>query len=446
LIAPVAASATRLKDVRVGVHGDKTRVVIETDGAVYHRLAEGEREIRVRVDAIARASTVTPGGKLLGAVTVVPRGSTAEIRLQLNEPAELRSFTLRKPDRLVLDLYERGASPGGKPTAAAAAKPKPAAAAAAKPVPAPAQEPEPVAPAPEPEPEPVELSIPTPDELEREAAAALSGSGPAAGAPDAGPSDVAGADPDDPVTWEELQTADAGGDPTQEPAPAAAPEAGAAATTPATTEPSGIPRSTILIGALVLLAIGALVFIRGRRPAAELGAAGDSEVPFTLDEMLPREGQAEEEAPAAEASVAPPEEADDLPSLKGAELQAPLPGSSAGAAESMFDADEPMPPPSTALKDRTVQKPAAATAPPSVDMEAPTFAAVSGAAGELENRIAQLESRLEEVVDSKERLERQVVAQTEELRVQRAAIARTQRILRGMTRPEDEATEPVPKN
>lgn len=67
---------------------------------------------------------------------------------------------------------------------------------------------------------------------------------------------------------------------------------------------------------------------------------------------------------------------------------------------------------------------------------------------ELERRVVSLETRLDEVVDSKERLERQVVAQTEELRVQRAAIARTQRAVRNMARPEDEssATEPALRN
>jgi hypothetical protein len=64
---------------------------------------------------------------------------------------------------------------------------------------------------------------------------------------------------------------------------------------------------------------------------------------------------------------------------------------------------------------------------------------------ELERRIAHLETRLEEVAEAKERLERHVVAQTEELRVQRAAIARTQRVLRTIAKPEDLATEPVPK-
>jgi hypothetical protein len=65
---------------------------------------------------------------------------------------------------------------------------------------------------------------------------------------------------------------------------------------------------------------------------------------------------------------------------------------------------------------------------------------------ELERRLALLEQRLEEVVDAKDRLERQVSAQTEELRVQRAAIARTQRVLRTVVRPEDEPSEPVLKS
>jgi hypothetical protein len=63
---------------------------------------------------------------------------------------------------------------------------------------------------------------------------------------------------------------------------------------------------------------------------------------------------------------------------------------------------------------------------------------------ELERRIATLEARLDESNEAREKLERQVAAQSEELRVQRAAIARTQRALRTMTRgDEDKATEPA---
>ncbi len=67
---------------------------------------------------------------------------------------------------------------------------------------------------------------------------------------------------------------------------------------------------------------------------------------------------------------------------------------------------------------------------------------------EMSLRVESLEGRIDELVDARDRLERQVAAQTEELRVQRAAIARTQRAVRNLARPEDgegeqEPTEPA---
>ena len=65
---------------------------------------------------------------------------------------------------------------------------------------------------------------------------------------------------------------------------------------------------------------------------------------------------------------------------------------------------------------------------------------------ELATRVGELETRLEDAVDAKDRLERQLAAQTEELRVQRAAIARTQRAVRNLTQAaEDKPTEPTPR-
>ena len=86
------------------------------------------------------------------------------------------------------------------------------------------------------------------------------------------------------------------------------------------------------------------------------------------------------------------------------------------------------------------------------DSESPTQIGVGAAGGgdlatlvrDLERRMAQLETRLDESTEARERLERQVAAQAEELRVQRAAIARTQRALRSLNRPaEEQATEPA---
>jgi hypothetical protein len=63
---------------------------------------------------------------------------------------------------------------------------------------------------------------------------------------------------------------------------------------------------------------------------------------------------------------------------------------------------------------------------------------------ELERRLGALESKLDQANEAREKLERQVAAQSEELRVQRAAIARTQRALRTMSRGDEEkATEPA---
>ena len=86
-----------------------------------------------------------------------------------------------------------------------------------------------------------------------------------------------------------------------------------------------------------------------------------------------------------------------------------------------------------------------------VQADSGSAAAPSGAVSDigrivqdLQARVSALESKREEANEARERLERQAAAQSEELRVQRAAIARTQRALRSMSRgDEDKATEPA---
>ena len=79
-----------------------------------------------------------------------------------------------------------------------------------------------------------------------------------------------------------------------------------------------------------------------------------------------------------------------------------------------------------------------------VEMDAGA-AASSAAVGSMGGDVTQL---MEDLMRRVEQLERQVAAQTEELRVQRAAIARTQRAVRSMSRGSDEdaATEPAPRD
>jgi hypothetical protein len=105
-------------------------------------------------------------------------------------------------------------------------------------------------------------------------------------------------------------------------------------------------------------------------------------------------------------------------------------------AESIF-ASEPQPEPASAFVSagETVAVPVTAAAP----------VAAAPVSAEMERRLADLERRLEQLTEARERLERQVAAQTEELRVQRASIARTQRVVRSIAKTEDIATEPVPR-
>ena len=110
-----------------------------------------------------------------------------------------------------------------------------------------------------------------------------------------------------------------------------------------------------------------------------------------------------------------------------------------GPGAGLEQAGMPVPPPKDEEEDLPVvpgAQPAPAVATPAADERL---------APDVDRRLQGLETRLEEVVDARERLERQVSAQAEELRVQRAAIARAQRVLRTLARPE-EATEPAPRD
>ena len=105
-------------------------------------------------------------------------------------------------------------------------------------------------------------------------------------------------------------------------------------------------------------------------------------------------------------------------------------------------------------------EPSAAPEPPTAQpipawdrLAGPTGEPASGEAAqqdprlrEVDGRLQRLETRIEEVIAARDRLERQVSAQAEELRVLRAAIARAQRVLRSLARPEDATSESVPRD
>jgi hypothetical protein len=114
----------------------------------------------------------------------------------------------------------------------------------------------------------------------------------------------------------------------------------------------------------------------------------------------------------------------------------PAPMLTAAESDSIFGNDPVSEPSQAEIATATIPVPVIAPQAP------PAAPAVSA---EMERRLAELERRLEQLTEARERLERQVAAQTEELRVQRAAIARTQRVVRSIAKTEDVATEPVPR-
>ena len=411
-LAAVPAKTANLVDVRVGLHDKYTRVVLETDAKASCEIeSSGSDELVLRLDA-GSGSRVVPSAKSahLTSVAVKPvEPGESEVRIALRGPVDVKKMVLSAPPRIVLDLRAApdtsAAAPAAEPPAPMTPEPEPALEEPpelAEAPSAPAQEPE-VLTEPPAEEEPAEPA-------EREEAAAPSPSEPDPGA-------VL------PAREAPRRTAPPPRRPPTPPSRAVTPPPPVAEGGLLDALPAPLDEPLILAGiaAVLLLAI-ALLVLRRRGPAAEeepITPFGAGE-PFSVDEKP----EVAEEAEGAEEDA-------DLPVRPGAEVEA-----------SLFDQPvETMGP----LGQQEAEAPAA-------DRDEVAAAAATGGpvpatepSGELERRLARLEERMEEVVDEKERLGRQVAAQTEELRVQRAAIARTQRVLRDLTRPADEPTEPAPK-
>ncbi len=142
-------------------------------------------------------------------------------------------------------------------------------------------------------------------------------------------------------------------------------------------------------------------------------------------------------APAPKPAAPPPPAAADDPmeSLFDDEPDGDLSAAGASEGEATMDPNMDLP------GQRSATPPAM---PPKMGGAAAPGPDVARLLQQLEQRIQSLEARLDDVNEAREKLERQVAAQSEELRVQRAAIARTQRALRTMSRGEEEkATEPA---
>ena len=432
LLAAVPGKAANLVDVRIGVHEKYTRVVLETDAeAPYHieSSAGDELVLNLRAESEPRA-VASKKSAHLAAVTVKPAAAGAsEIRIALRHPVDVRMMVLKQPDRIVLDLRE--VADETAPAEEELAPPTPGLEPVAE------VSPEPVVKAP---PEPAEAPPAPkrsrwsrcPRRQQRRSRCSPSprrrprrGERVCPAIPEPDPSAV--------LVAEETASEPALTAPrpsklrrrVEVPPPPVA-ESGFLDRLPA---PLNQPLVLAGIAAAVILVI-AIAVLRRRGAAAEEEpitpfAAGE---PFTVDEPSDEQAEVAEESEGAEqpqgrggSPAQSRRRRRGVVALRSARRDSGAAGRTASE-EPSTDRDE-------------------------VAVAAPAIATVSGPgpSQELEQRIAQLEERLEEMTDEKDRLGRQVAAQTEELRVQRAAIARTQRVLRDLARPGDEATEPVPK-
>jgi hypothetical protein len=462
-LAAGAAHAIRVTDVRVGVHDDYTRVVLETDASVDPTLEQSTTQLVLEVDAEStpRAVAVTKSPDV-ESVRVVPRNGGSEVRIVLRRPVQVERFSLQGPPRLVLDLSQAAAGQ-------AAAVPEP------EPPPAPAERPEDTAPAPGPAgtvPPPPMPEAEEPEVAEAPAPPPPSGAGTAEEPPAAdAPPLAAGRLEREGFETEERELFEGGRVAATSPPEAGEEEAGAPEPPIDQPRPAPPPRPvppppssggplgflpapfdqpvTLAIVLAVLLGLWMLARMLGRRGKTERLSPFDAEqeAEGPAAPLVPAAGETapehvlEEERGGGEAAA----EDDELPAPWVRTTGSAVAGEGDARQPSIFD--EPAPEADTG--GGTMETPAGTATGDAGALGAAAAGAAAGrgagAVDELERRLAHLEQRMEELVDAKERLERQVAAQTEELRVQRAAIARTQRVLRGMSRPEDEASEPVPR-
>ena len=458
-----SAMASEIVDLRIGAHPEFTRIVFELDRPTGYRIERaspepGVSELVVSIDATSIPRKVNNKDALIGLVTITPRGkgALAEIRLA-RDGLRLKEMILSSPPRIVLDIL---ASPVAKkaPSAAPAmaekappvkkkAKKKPV----AKPVVKPKSQskPEPTrvvsVPAPKASSKPKAQTPPAPKKPmvvrtvpSAKPIPAVKLAKPRLAKPVEPVKKSVVKDPEEPMGGG-LAVLELEADevvrivpPSQDPervleqfkSPAEEEESGNGALWAA------------LVGALVLGAV-LVARRRGRTPGdgedLDEGVEVGGPPPEAENPFAPRSSVVEKDPFASEGShvqAVPDIELDlgELDDEEGEKEEAPV--------DSHFFSSD------SSLEEETDLTSQALVGQPQQQGAEETHRLLE----EFERRAEGLERRLEEASDARERLERQVAAQTEELRVQRAAIARTQRAVRNMNRPDDQApTEPAPR-
>jgi hypothetical protein len=457
------ATAAEIVEVRVGRHAEFTRVVFELDRAVGYRLeradpTSGAEELVVSLEASSIPRHIQSSKSLIIDVDVSPSGDRSVARIRLaKDGLRLKEMILTSPPRIVLDVFsDEKIVSAVAATAKATPEPKKEA------VPSldeptfdeiVAQIPEDAEPAQEIAPIPVATTSPQPPtappgpqmaepaELNKGITETAAAAEPSTSIPIEEP-EIA---PEMALIKEPVELA---------PEPTRTTRPMVVKSKPTTDEGRGWMSWALLGFGAVALALGGLLVARRAR--------GGNEVDFS-DEDQTDSGD----------GITMPAERDDNPfgNLASDDSQMTL-GSQDEAAGISFDPNNPDDGDTTivSLPDEEKESESVVFGDTEEnnmeDMEVISREQVneslggmpSGAGGipeefqqmvrEMNRRVESLEGRIDELVDARDRLERQVAAQTEELRVQRAAIARTQRAVRNLARPEDgegdqEPTEPA---
>ncbi len=502
-----SARASEVRDVRVGRHPTFTRVVFELDDRAGYQIerSSDKSSVVVKLEASSGARSLTTRVDLVRKVELESSGSRSIARIQLAKPGlPIKEMMLASPPRIVLDflmpeeaeriarsesgpapLAKKGA-PALKPAAVAEptiAKSPPKAAPAEKIEKTIEKKAEPVVaatPAPKAEtPAPALTPSPQPQELGSDRQPVLSNKS----LPDGGEM----AKPEESSDSEFAETVDTGPltqlEPEASQPPASPPVAPAAVTPPviakaapatpipaaeksdktskaakrsadekvAKSDASEVPAAAEPNWMLILGGIGAAALVAGAGFVVmrRRSLPNDEDV-LPFDEAAP--AFEDDELPAPRSADSFPER-QDLP--RPADRSFPF-GGDGFSADAAAQPETPRSNPAASLfddEDEKGEQPMDQTETQigtGMRGALPRMSSVGGdsdlarVVAELERRLTQTEQRIQEQNETVERLERQVAAHAEELRVQRAAIARTQRALRSMSRTEEEqATEPA---
>lgn len=497
IVIALPAFATEIVQVRVGKHPTFTRVVFELDRSAGYRIersdpATGVAELVVSLEASSIPRSIKASKSFIERVEVEPQGGRSIARVRLSqEGLRLKEMILANPPRIVLDLLND----------------TPAIASVSKPAPAPSEpgtseddafaavvaqiDPEPIKEAFEPAPAPApvveveraddpyvasvveateaveaevvnvadqaadrsEASIGDGSQAELVDAAGVFDSADDLGSGSAG-NESSRSTPTDKGSRDPYVAENARRNP-------GAPEQAARKPRPmvvkSTTDDGGDWMTWALVaGGAVVLLLGGGLFLARRRVAsvsdsdnwddADSGQGfGNGEAVVAAEEMNPFADADETTmlgAPGNETIVAPLMNNDD----EDATIVS-VPDEEKESESVVFDDSEELVMDNMEVISRDQVNESLGSPAMSQAMGAGVPENMAQMFAEMTRRMEGLESRCDELVDARDRLERQVAAQTEELRVQRAAIARTQRAVRNLGRgdesEEQEATEPA---